>query len=168
MKRIFALLVTLTLCIMTFTPCVAEATTVFEGEEIYYVVRPHIKFVMEDGESTRLSFGDKVTVTSTQDNYAFIETADGQKGKVTIGFIMPITYPMLWLDEIGCYLSPQIGLDSTSFGYGACGQRYEERALILFESDGYYFIVTDEGYSGFISVDDPHIALYTDQVPSGT
>ena len=69
---------------MTFTPCVAEATTVFEGEEIYYVVRPHIKFVMEDGESTRLSFGDKVTVTSTQDNYAFIETADVRTRRKTV------------------------------------------------------------------------------------
>ncbi len=169
MKKIFAVLVAFILSIMMITTCVAEEAIIEATDETtYYVVRPHIKFVFDNGEFTRLSFGEKVTVTDQKDEYAFIETEDGQKGKVTIGFIAPTNYPIIWIDEVGCFLSPTPGLTPSDFGYGACGQRYEEKAIIILETDDYFFIVTDEGFSGYILKNDPHISLYTGQIPSGT
>lgn len=169
MKRMFAVLVAFILSIMMITTCVAEEAIIdATNETTYYVVRPHVKFVLENDENSTLSFGDKVIITDQKDNYAFIESEDGQKGRVTIGFIVPSNYPIIWLDEVGCFISPTPGLTSSDFGYGACGQRYEERAIILFEEEGYFFIVTDEGFSGYILKNDPHISLYTGQIPSGT
>ena len=167
MKRFISLLLALTLGIMIFSTCVAEEVVIEPSEEAtIYVVRPHIKYVFDNGEFTRLTFGEKVTVNELQGEYAFIETEDGQSGKVTVGFLAPSYYPILWFDEVGCYMSPTPGLTSSDYAYGACGMRYEERVIILMEEDDYWFVVTEEGYSGYVYKFDPHIQLYVDQVPS--
>lgn len=172
MKRIFSFIVTTLLCLMIFSTFTANAeetsaSTPYERFEdgVIYVLRPNVKFVHENGEFERLHFGEVVEVTDQQDTYAFIKTLDGKTGKVTVGFLGITHYPMLWLDKEGCFLAPVPGLEPKDFTYGACGQRWEEKAIVLLEDGDFFFIVTEEGFSGYLRKDDPHLQLYTGQVP---
>ena len=171
MKLTFSLIVAL-LCVMifsTFTAIAEETASVapYEPleESVTYILRPNVKFVHENGEAETLHFGEVVEVTDLQDTYAFIKTSDGKTGKVTVGFLGLTNYPMLWVDKEGCFLSPVPGLEPSNFCYGACGQRWEEKAIVILEDGDYFFIVTDEGFSGYVRKDDPHLHLSEGQVP---
>ena len=168
MKRIFTLFLATLICVMTLSTLVATAENApYERVEdgIIYVLRPNVKFALESGEFDTLHFGEIVEVTEHEDSYAFIKTSDGRTGKVTIGFLGLTHYPMLWLDKEGCFLAPTPGLEPKDFCYGACGQRWEERAIVILEDADFFFIVTDEGFSGYVRKDDPHLHLYEGQVP---
>lgn len=167
MKRILALFIATLLCVMTFSTftAMAENEPYERNDGMICVLRPNVKFVFDDGEFTTLHFGDEVEIMKFEDTYAFVRTSDGKLGKVTVGFLGNTCYPMLWLDKEGCYLSPITGLTPNDFYYGACGLRWEERAIVLIEDGEYFFIVTDEGFSGYVRKDDPHLHLYTGQVP---
>ena len=169
MKRICTLFAAVVFCFVMISTCFAEEViSEEENEDMYYVVRPHIKFVLDDGESAQLSFGEKVTMTSHEGTYAFIKTEDGRTGKVTIGFLVPASYPLIGLNKTGCFLSIFPGLTESDPGFGAGGQRWEEKAVIVLQIGKFYLVVTDEGYSGYLNEDDPNYELYTGQVPEGT
>ncbi|MBR6252989.1 MAG: hypothetical protein IKR04_04030 [Clostridia bacterium] len=170
MKRIISLFLATLLCVMMFSTftAAAEGEPFERNDGMICVLRPNIKCVYDDGDSTTLHFGEEVEVWNFEDTYAIIKTADGKMGKVTVGFIGTTCYPILWIDREGCFLSPMTGLQPTDFYYGACGQRWEERAIVLIEDGDYFFIVTDEGFSGYVRKDNPHLHLYTGQVPEGS
>ena len=163
MKRFFIFVVTFvvltTLSITSFAESVAQP----QDETLYYISRPSVKLrSLEDDSFIVLHFGDKVNIVENRDELTIVEDENGNIGKVTTAFIVAVYYPLIYLDEVGCFLSPMPHLTASDYGYGACGQRYSEVALILFESEGYFFIVTEEGYCGFISAEDPHISLYAE------
>ena len=157
----FIFVVTLVVFTVLSITCFAESIAQPQDEISFYISRPNVKLrSLVDDSVTVLHFGDKVNIIENQDELTIVETEDGTTGKVTTAFIVAINYPLIYLDEVGCFLSPMPHLTASDYGYGACGQRYSEAALILFESEGYFFIVTEEGYCGFISAEDPHFILY--------
>lgn len=161
MKRIFCMVFSLILCFVTVTTCLADNYVEPENEPSFYVARPHIKLRSPDSDDfTQLTFGNRVTIEQTySDGHSLVTTDDGITGLVTTGFIVQTQYPLIIIDSVGCFLSYKTGLDANDFGYGACGQRWEEIAIILFEKDGYFFIITEEGFSGFVKNDDTHFSI---------
>ena len=175
MKKAFCMLLSVILCIACI-PCFAEEIVEYldldefepdipipKLEELkYYIIRPNVKCrsLENDEEFVTLHFGEEVKILERNDEYTCIEYGEGQKGKVTTGFIIATEYPILYLSSIGVYLSPISGLKPTDLGYGAGGLRWEERAIVLYAEDEYLYIVTEEGFSGFTNALSPEISLF--------
>ena len=166
MKKIICVVLAILLC-ATVTCCFAEDNDYarFEPleEPLYYICRPNVKCrSLENPEDfVTLHFGEKVKILEKREEYTDIEYGDGEKGYVTTGFIAETSYPMIYIaKDAQQYLSPFPLMTPSDFGYGACGLRWDERALILFEIGNYYFIVTEEGFSGYIEANSPYISIY--------
>lgn len=166
MKKIICVVLAILLCCMT-TCCLAENNGYSRFEpaamSTYYICRPNVKCRnMENPEEfVTLHFGEKVTVKMVNEEYTDIVYGDGEKGYVITGFIVETSYPMIYIaKDAQQYLSPFPLMTPSDFGYGACGLRWDERALILFEIGNYYFIVTEEGFSGYIEANSPYISIY--------
>lgn len=165
MKRLCLVVLSALLCLLVIGSCVAEeAILEASSEPVYLVSRPAINFRNQETNELfkQLTFGTQLKVIEQNGKYTTVEAPDGTVGIVSTGFIVPCYYPVIYIDSEGVWLSPVPGLEPSDFSYGACGLRWEEKALILFEESDYIFIVTEEGFSGYISKNDTHISLCTE------
>ena len=170
MKKIICIVLSLLLS-MVFVTCFAETEDDNFGnpfavseEPTYYICRSNVKCrsLENEEEFVTLHFGEIVNILEKQEEYTIIEYGDGQKGKVTTGFIVETFFPMLYIGP-STYLSPIAYMTPADFGYGACGMRYEERAIVLFQEEAYLFIVTEEGFSGYVRADTPTLSVYIEE-----
>ena len=165
MKRLLIIVLSVLLGLIVVGSCVAEESFLEATDEpVYYISRPIINFrgLKKNEVLTSLTFGTQVKILERNEEYTTVETPDGTIGKVSTGFIVPCYYPIIYTDAEGVWLSPVPGLTPSDYAYGACGLRWEEKAIILFEQDGYLFIVTEEGFGGYILKDNPHISIYSE------
>ena len=167
MKKVICIVLTLILCITAVT-CFAESdpTERFgkNEEPTYYICRPNVKCrSLENPEDfVTLHFGEEVKILEQRGEYTDIEYGDEQKGYVTTGFIAEVYYPMLYIaKDAQQYLSPFPTMNETDFGYGAGGLRWDERAIVIYAIEDYFYIVTEEGFCGYIPNDSPYISIYT-------
>ena len=165
MKKILCIVITMILCTTVFSCFAEEEENLFVpgSEPTYYLCRPNVKCrSLENSEDfVTLHFLEKVRILERRGEYTDIEYGDGEKGYVTTGFIAETYYPLIYIGETPVYLSPRPGMTPEEFGYGACGMRYEEVAIVLFEQDGYLFVVTEEGFNGFIDPNAEGLSYYT-------
>ena len=166
MRRILCILLT-ALLVVTPAICIGESTNQnpFERSEqpTYYICRPSVKcWSLENSEEyATLQFGEKISIILSHGEYTDIQYQDGKTGYVTTGFIVETYYPMIYLaTDARVYFSPVPGLTAADFGYGACGLRWDERAIILFEQDGYLFLITEAGYAGYVKADTYGLTTY--------
>ncbi|MBR3281628.1 MAG: hypothetical protein IKI57_07350 [Clostridia bacterium] len=164
MKKILCIVLTLILCATVFSCLAEEDEGLFtpNSEPTCYLCRPNVKCrsLENNEEFVTLHFLEEVKILERRGEYTNIEYDDGKTGYVTTGFIVETYYPLIYIGETPVYLSPKPGMTPEEFGYGACGMRYEEIAIVLFEQDGYYFVVTEEGFNGFIDPNAEGLSYY--------
>lgn len=117
-----------------------------------YVILPKINLQhCTDEEKKTLKAGDEVTVLSdwgTDGEQCQVVTKEGVTGVTMKGYI-GYGYKILIGSE-GTYLFHFKGANQSEFGT-VSAKRYNEVAIVLEEDDGYLFVVTLDGRSGYIA-----------------
>lgn len=172
MKRIAALV--FTVLFMVGTIALAEDGSLVqwtdeqyvqkEAEPVLCVLRPKITLYASKGKGRNdsLKAGEEVTVLSQEGEWCYISTNDGRTGFVKtryIGYVIA----KIRLNEVGVCLSPRPGMTSMDFGAASGGERQNENAFVLEEQGDFWYVVTDEGYSGWVNRYDENIVAYEEQ-----
>lgn len=167
MKKVICIVITLILCIMAVS-CFAEAESenpfARANEPTYYICRPNVicRSLDNPDDSVTLHFGEKVKILNPSGKYTDIEYGDGQKGYVITGFIAESYYPMIYIaEDAQQYLILYPNLTEKNFGYAAGGLCWDSHAIVMYIFGDYLFVVTEEGFCGYIPKDSPYISIYT-------
>ena len=84
-----------------------------------------------------------------------------QKGYVDTGFIVETAFPQMYIERF-VDLAPFPGMSGDELGNKAFGWSGECLAIVLFETDGYWFVITQEGFTGYTMADHPYTTPYQD------
>ena len=128
------------------------------------VARPSVRMTSEKGTGRlliTLHFGDKVTLLLQEGDYCLVtEPNSGATGYVATQYLV-YAKQYIWLGQSGVALSPRPGMTSFDLGYAAGGMRTNEEAIVLYEDYGgsYWYVVTEDGYSGYVYRYDPAISF---------
>ena len=159
MKRFlfFLLTVVMTCCYIKYAMA--------DNEVLVYVVRPQVigRNANNPEELVAFNFGAKLKylgeVKLEYGDYALVKDNYGTY-LIKKPYLYYADYMLLKIDSEGVCLSPNSTISDGEFGYCAGGMRYDEDAIILFEETNSYYIVTSEGFSGFVDKENPHIVAY--------
>ena len=126
------------------------------------VARPSVRMTSEKGTGRlliTLHFGDKVTLLLQEGDYCLVtEPNSGATGYVATQYLV-YAKKHIWLGQSGVALSPRPGMTNFDFGYAAGGMRTNEEAIVLYEDYDYWYVVTEDGFSGYLSKYDPAISF---------
>ena len=160
-RKIFILLV---ICI-AFIAVIMTVTQAEENVPELCVLRHKISLNSKKGSDRikYLEFGTKLNILSYENDYCKVQDPENDIGYVYTGYIGFVNR-RLWLTNDngtgGVVLSYWPNMKSTDFGYAAGGKRINELALVLYEQDYYWYVVTNEGCSGYIYKYDPNVITY--------
>ena len=166
-RKLVGVVLVVLLTVMAVTAFGEETWDDYYGyNEALFVVRPQVNFYQSKNGNKigTLTFGTRLTYISTDGSRSLVEDNQGRTGYIDNCFIAFCEDKVLWLSA-GTELSPQPRMKSTDFGYAACGRRAKEKALILFYDGDYMYIVTEEGYSGYVYRYDSRIEPYIEEIP---
>ena len=159
MKRTFALVILVALLVTAIVPVVHAGHSVMG----VFVVRPKVYLNSKKGSGhiRYLPFGTHVEILEYEYDYCRVRVLDDEseeENKDEIGYIytgyLDYVIEKVWLmnddGSGGVALSILPNMNPGEFGYAAGGRRINEAAFVLFEQGDYQFVVTQEGYSGYI------------------
>lgn len=165
LKVILVLVLVLALAMATTDALASDGTLSQRNSANSYslrVVRPHVRLMTGKGDGrllAQLDFGTEVQLLLHDGDYCLVtEPNSGATGYIATMYLVK-ALEVIWITEEGVSLSPRPGMTSWDYGYGAGGTRMNEMALVLFEDSGgyYWYIVTENGFSGYIYRYDPAI-----------
>ena len=168
MKR-NALIILATLLLFTSNLGIAEEPFSYEWDEnqhlsedyepeLELLVLPQLKMRTNNG-TYQFHFGEAVTLLeeNSHDRKCKVRTATGQEGWLETKYL---AWGYLIYINGGTNLSFKPGMRDTEFGCAACGWRMHEIAVVLWEYKDYLFIVTEDGFSGWVYKYDQELTLY--------
>jgi hypothetical protein len=135
-------------------------------EQSFYVVRPQVlgRNANNTDELVAFNFGTKLwfqgDYKDENGEYAIVRDIHGFNYLIRKPYIYYANYEKLRIDKEGICLSPLPQIQEGEFGFCAGGMRYDEDAIILYETEDLFYVVTSEGFSGYVSKDNPHIVSY--------
>ena len=167
MKR--RLIVLITICVLLLT-AIVPAIQADRSFKSVYVVRPKVYLNSKKGSGhiRYLPFGTPVEILQYEYDYCKVRVINNEleeEEKEEIGYIytgyLDYVLEKVWLmnydNSGGVALSILPKMHPGDFGYAAGGRRWNEQAFVLFEDGDYQFVVTQEGYSGYIYKYDPNV-----------
>ena len=127
----------------------------------FYVVRPQVLVrVPNSDEVVALNFGTKLWfIDEPNEEYVHVRDCSGIEYLIRKPYVYYANYQLLSIDSEGVCLSPIESIKENEYGFCAGGMRYDEDAIIIFETQASYYIVTSEGFSGFIPNDSSHVTI---------
>ncbi len=161
MKRFLFIILTF---VMLF--CFIKYAALSDEEQEFYVVRPQVlgRNASNPDDLVAFNFGTKLWLfgdyRDQNGEYAVVRDSTGFNYLIKKPYIYYANYKMLKIDDVGICLSPIQSIAENDFGYCAGGMRYDEEAIILFELEDSFYIVTSEGFSGFVDKENPHLLSY--------
>ena len=186
MKRFFCFVATLILLTVTCTICTAEEETnpILEKGEVRYLNSRNLYGIRDASDTSKqdsVMFGQELNIIENQGEYCIVEytelmydhdesynliVAENKKrGIFRTSAIVETPYPLIFIDDVGCDLSYKPGLKRKDFGFASGGHSRNTIAIILFETDdGYIYIVTKDGYSGYVKSTNTHISVFDKQL----
>lgn len=147
------------LCALLLTPALAFVAQA-DGhrdqyrEEVMNIIMPSVRLRSTPSTSGRtvetLSAGAPVQVDKVDGSWCKVGTQNGNEGWVPVSYVGRVLYTIRFLERTKGY--HWRGANSEKFG--ACAFDVEkEDALVLWEEDGWMFVVTESGRSGYVAPD---------------
>ena len=181
MKRVLCFVTVLLLLVSVCSFGFADNNIVKSDTVHYYnSIRLYgIQNVNGKKENDSVLFGQELVVLENQGEYSHVAytelwyTGNGQEllvegkekeGKFKTGVIVVSEYPLIIFDDVGWPLAMRPGLKKGDFGSASGGRARNTLAIILYETDGYYYVKTSDGLSGFVPADNTHISVYEEQL----
>lgn len=115
------------------------------------VLRPSIilrEAKNSSAKGTKITFGTKLQLINYEGEWCKVRTVkDDQTGYVKTGYIGNV---LLKIKLEGASLSPYPGMNDSHFASAVGGERSGEIGLVLFEQGDFFYVVSEEGCTGWI------------------
>lgn len=121
------------------------------SSENLFVLRPSIMLreaKKTSAKGTKLTIGTELELISYEGEWCKVQTVKGdQTGYVKTGYIGNV---IMKIKLEGASLSPYPGMNDSHFASAVGGERSGEIGLVLFEQGDYFYVVSEEGCTGWV------------------